>query len=105
MQFKINSEKGKMTVKIAGDIDHHSADPLREGVETAIKKDRPALLVLDMSGVDFMDSSGFGFVMGRYKTMDLSGGAVSVIGCKDRILKMLRLSGADKFVSIEGRTK
>ena len=105
MQFKICTERGKMTVKIKGDIDHHSADKMRESVEAAIKKERPAALVLDMSEVEFMDSSGFGFVMGRYKTVSSIGGKVSVTGCKDRIAKLLKMSGADRFVKIEGRVK
>ncbi len=105
MEYRILTQKGNMTVKILGDIDHHSAAPLREDVECAIKKDKPCTLIIDMSGVEFMDSSGFGFIMGRYKSMSASNGTVSVIGCRERILKLLKMSGTDKFVKIEGSKK
>ena len=103
MKYEVKSTDKTLYVRICGEIDHHAAAPLRDATDNAIRESAPNILVIDMSGVELMDSSGFGFVMGRYKLMSLSGGSVTVTGCKERILKLLKMSGADRYVSIEGR--
>jgi len=90
-----------LTVSLAGEIDHHNIEPVREAVDGAILSRRPSLLILDFSKISFMDSSGFGFVMGRYKTMNSLGGQVIVRGSNKRIKMILELSGAGKYVTIE----
>ena len=55
--------------------------------------EHPTLLRLDFSGVSFMDSSGIGLVMGRYRMMALQGGRVSVENVPEGLKKMMQLSG------------
>ena len=60
------SIQGKcMTVFLDGEIDHHTAAPIRKQIDGEIDRLKPKLLVLDFGGVTFMDSSGVGLVMGR----------------------------------------
>ena len=105
MEYRMHSNDGCLHVAVKGDIDHHAADPLRKAVEDAIVRIRPKALILDFSGVEFMDSSGFGFIRGRYKSMARMGGSVTVTGCRERIGKLLILSGAGKYVTIQGVKK
>lgn len=58
-------------------------------------------LRLDFEGVTFMDSSGIGLVMGRYRLMQLAGGRLSVTGASERIQKIMRLAGLDRLHILE----
>ena len=54
----------------------------------------------DVDKTDFMDSSGIGVIMGRYKTISLIGGEVWAVHANDRIRKILTLSGMTKIMQI-----
>ena len=69
MGVTLSNQDGVLTAALTGDIDHHTARELRLAIDEAIERDKPGLLLLDFQGVDFMDSSGIGLVMGRYKVM------------------------------------
>ena len=101
MRVKMDKQDGCLTVSLLGELDHHGATELRETVDAEIESSGTSCLVLDFAGVDFMDSSGFGFVMGRYKRMHRTGGAVTVRGATGHVKKMLELSGAGRYVTIE----
>ena len=101
MRLKMDKQDGCLVVGLLGELDHHGATELRETVDAEIESTGPSCLVLDFSGVEFMDSSGFGFVMGRYKKMHRTGGTVTVRGARGHVKKMLELSGAGKYVTLE----
>ena len=84
--------------KITGEIDHHTARWLRMDIDTAIQDKEPKNLKLDFSGVSFMDSSGVGLVMGRYKNMRERGGKVELINMPDYIEKVMSLAGMDRLL-------
>ena len=70
-----------LTVHLCGEIDHCAAEGLRNEIEMQIVRQNAKRLILDFSQVTFMDSSGVGMIIGRYKTADRpvipSGGAAS----------------------------
>lgn len=70
-------------------------------IDTAINDHKPMVLKLDFSGVTFMDSSGVGLVMGRYKAMKPLGGKVELINMPPYIEKVMLLAGMDKLVAIQ----
>lgn len=90
-----------LTVLLAGEIDHHSAAGMRTQIDEAIERYRPAVLRLDFGGVTFMDSSGIGLVMGRYKLISTLGGTVSVVNIPKPLQKVMRLAGLDRLARIE----
>ena len=96
-----DSGDGILTAKITGEIDHHSARWLRADIDTAIQDKSPNRLIIDFSGVNFMDSSGVGLVMGRYKNMKERGGRVELKNMPDYIEKVMTLAGMDKL--LDGR--
>jgi stage II sporulation protein AA (anti-sigma F factor antagonist) len=100
MPVTINTAPGSLTAVLVGDLDHHSAKPIRERIDAAIAEHRPTELVLDFGGITFMDSSGIGLVMGRYRLMEELGGKVVVDNAPTTIKKVMRLSGIDKLATI-----
>lgn len=89
-----------LCVYLHGEIDHHSAVCLREDLDALILRERPLRLVLDLSRIEFMDSAGLGLLMGRYRLMKDLGGEMVVERPNERILKILRLSGMERFFEI-----
>lgn len=86
-------ENNILTACIYGEIDHHTARGIREKIDEKIETSMPKKLILDFSKVGFMDSSGIGLIMGRYKLISRFGGTVSVINTNDAVNKVLILSG------------
>ncbi len=93
-----------LRVKLKGDIDHHSAVAVRSGIDTLLYRVRPRRLYLDLSGVDFMDSSGLGLIMGRYALMKEIGGDMVVTDPCAGVEKVLKLAGLEHMVRIERKT-
>ena len=96
-----DSESGIATVKLKGEIDHHSASVLRRELDGLICRVRPKTLRLDLSGVDFMDSSGLGLIMGRHALMQKSGGELVLFHPSPSVLRMVRLAGMERIIKIE----
>ena len=92
---------GVLTLSIFGDIDHHGAVTLRQNVDREIYYYRPKLVLLKLEGVDFMDSAGLGFFMGRYELCRTLGCTFRLIDPPPRILKLLEMSGMDKKLAVE----
>lgn len=100
MSVKIINEDNKIIALLSGEIDHHNAKTLRQDIDFALRENQPEELVLDFSEVGFMDSSGIGLVMGRYKLMQEIGGSLIVRNPPAHIKKVMRLSGIDRLASI-----
>lgn len=97
MQLRIDKVKEGLWVHLSGEIDHHSARPMRNQIDENIEKFKPKTLILDFSNVRFMDSSGVGLVMGRFKLMKLYDGNTEIKGLSPHIDKIMRLAGLDKL--------
>lgn len=89
----LESKDGTLTVRLTGEIDHHCAGKMRDEIDAAIEYHRPERLILDFGGVSFMDSSGIGLVMGRYRLMKSIGGEVTVANTPKPLKKVMRISG------------
>lgn len=92
---------GVLNLTISGDIDHHSAVTLRQRVDREIYFYRPKIVLLRLDRVDFMDSAGLGFFMGRYQLCSALGASFRLIDPPERVLRILTLSGMDKKLDIE----
>ena len=76
--IEIAPEADTVTALLTGEIDHHGASRLRETIDDSVRRTCPRLLVLDFGGVEFMDSSGIGIVLGRYRLMQDMGGKLAL---------------------------
>lgn len=92
---------GVLTLSVFGDIDHHGATALRQNVDREIYYYRPKLVLLKLEGVEFMDSAGLGFFMGRYELCRTLGCTFRLLDPPPRIVRLLELSGMDKKLAIE----
>lgn len=93
MPVAFDHREGVLTAAISGDLDHHTAASIRESIDQMAESAMPRLLILDFGGVGFMDSSGIGLIMGRYKLMDSMGGSVRVEHASPQLQKIIRLAG------------
>ena len=90
-----------LTVKIPGEVDHCYADAVRELVDRKLQMEDIQELEFDFENTEFMDSSGIGLLMGRYKLMRALGGKVRIIHAGIHIQKILMLSGIHKIIPME----
>lgn len=93
--LKTEFKHNVLTAYIDGEIDHDSAAKIRARIDGAAQSLKPKQLCLDFSGVSFMDSSGVGLVMGRYRQMKLLGGNLRVTNVSDANYRIFALSGLE----------
>ncbi|MEE1106127.1 MAG: anti-sigma factor antagonist [Ruminococcus sp.] len=84
-----------LTAYLSGEIDHDSAAQIRVRVDGMAQELKPGLLCLDFGGVSFMDSSGVGLVMGRFRQMKLLGGRLRVQNYSDSLYRIFAMSGLE----------
>lgn len=97
MGVKMESHGEELVVHLSGELDHHTARVMREKVDAATERAAPKILRLDFRGISFMDSSGVGLVMGRYRLIRTMGGRLIISGMSDRIRRMMQMAGLDKL--------
>lgn len=103
MSVEINVTGEVVTAYLSGDLDHHTARTMREKIDGAVELNMPTLLILDFKDVSFMDSSGIGLVMGRYRNLVKTGAELHIVGTQPSIYKMMKLAGIEKLAKLEGR--
>lgn len=95
-------ENQELNIKIKGDIDHHSAKRVRELIDAAIFSKKPYKIYMDLSEVEFMDSSGLGLILGRYTNATEIGAHFLLCNPNKRVKKILSLAGIERIMDIEG---
>lgn len=93
MLVLFKKERETLTAYLSGDIDHHSTKTIRQEIDLEISKQMPRELILDFSHVNFMDSSGVGLVMGRYKLCLMYCCKVVLTAMPKNVYKIMNLSG------------
>ena len=94
MEMTVRQEERCLEIALIGELDHHAAREIGGRLDRAIEAALPLRLVLDWSGVTFMDSSV------RQRVRDL-GGAVTLRGVRPQARKVLDAAGLDRFVTVE----
>ena len=101
MQIKIKREGVIMIVSLTGELDHHCADEVRRKIDGALLANVSRYVIFDFTGLSFMDSSGIGMLMGRYKNIGLLGGKAWIVcgsGEGVAVEKLLAMSGVFKYI-------
>ena len=101
MSVKIEASDQTVTAYLDGEIDHHSATEIREIIDRELAKGTAKLLIMDFRDVTFMDSSGIGLVIGRYRQMKLFDGKLEVINTSPHIFKVMKIAGLERLAVIE----
>ena len=100
MPVEFKSGRRKLIAHLIGEIDHHTAEAMRMDIDKHITADKPETLCLNFSKVTFMDSSGVGLVMGRYRTLSAYGGKLELCEMPDSVQRIMKLSGIGKIAAI-----
>ncbi|MCX7749229.1 MAG: anti-sigma F factor antagonist [Clostridia bacterium] len=98
MQIKFSNRGTILIVNINGELDHHSAEYLREKIDAQIIKSTTKNILFDFSNVSFMDSSGIGVIMGRYKNIQRFNGKVAMVNLNAQIKRIFEMSGLFKLI-------
>ena len=105
MAIRISITPVRLTVAVSGEIDHHNASVMRIEADEAIQSAMASTVVIDFGEVTFMDSSGIGFVMGRYKLVNSYGGRIEVVNLSDRVYSMMKLAGLEKLLKLQKKSE
>lgn len=89
-----------LVVDVDGELDHHTALVLKGEIQTELDKGVVRHIVLDLSGLDFMDSSGLGVLLGRYKELSKWQGRMLAFGLQPVVEKLFRLTGLNKLIPV-----
>ncbi|GFI21593.1 anti-sigma F factor antagonist [Lachnospiraceae bacterium] len=89
-----------LCIKMPQEVDHHGAAGIRECADRLILDDKVKNIVFDFENTTFMDSSGLGIIIGRYRKISCFGGKVYAINTSERINRILKASGMSAIIEI-----
>ena len=88
-----------LLVSLNGDIDHHTAQDISDKIARDFRHSHCKNIIIDFGDVDFMDSSGIGMLIGRYKETEIFGGKLVAVSISRELMKIFRLSGLNKIIN------
>ena len=94
-------ETRTLTLRVTEEIDQHTADRIRRKLDSEIEIYSPRKVVFDFNGIEFMDSSGIGMVLGRYKLIKMLGGTFEIINVNKRLKRIFDMSGVSRIIDIK----
>ena len=114
MEIAFKKKNKTILIRVVGEIDHHTAKELRIKTENALIQMGGTNILFDFSNVTFMDSSGIGMLIGRYKQVQALGGRTGILSANKTVKEIIKLSGLnqllplfetmqDAFAFLEGR--
>lgn len=104
MSLHIDLEKKQtvLLVRLTGELDHHTSEQLKTKIEMVLEEnDVIQHLVLNLQSLSFMDSSGIGVILGRYKQIKKRNGEVIVCSISPQIKRLFEMSGLFKIIRLE----
>ncbi len=100
MEVRLIGEKRALLVKVDGELDHHIAQKIKAEVDDKMRSTNAVNVIFDFSELSFMDSSGLGVIMGRYKKARTLGGRVIVFGVNAGVLRIMEMSGLSQIIKL-----
>ncbi len=89
-----------LMVRLPEEVDHHSAGYISRNADRHLMREEVRNIVFDFEDTRFMDSSGIGVIMGRYRKISCFGGRVYAIHADSQIQRILKVSGMSRVVEI-----
>lgn len=102
MRIRFGGRGTTLVVHLEGELDQHGAEYARNKIDAQIKRSLTRNVIFDFSGVEFMDSSGIGVVMGRYRYLSRLGGGAAIVNKNPHIARILDLSGLREVIPVYG---
>ena len=98
--MKYEVQENCLTIFLPGELDHHNAKEIRKRSDYLIDQNHIRYVIFDFTDTTFMDSSGIGVIMGRYKRIYMLGGEVCAVHTSERMKKILTMSGVTRIMQI-----
>lgn len=92
-QHLFEEKNETLIIYLPGELDHHMAGVIREQTESLFVRKRIRDVIFDYTNTHFMDSSGIGLIMGRYREVRYLKGDIYIVGVNDKVSRILDISG------------
>jgi stage II sporulation protein AA (anti-sigma F factor antagonist) len=99
MDFEVKQDV--LIIRLSGELDHHTAEELREKVTDTLERELIRHIVFNLEHLTFMDSSGLGVILGRYKQIKNLGGEMVVCSISPTVKRLFEMSGLFKIIRLE----
>lgn len=100
MPIILNSKNKTLTVKLDGELDLVSAHEFRETVDRAMEETMSLNLIIDMTRVSFIDSSGLGVLLGRFRRIKAKNGQMIIFCLSANVKRILEMSGVLNYITV-----
>lgn len=100
MEAKMKLAGSTLVVRMVGELDHHAVDGLRNKIDRKLSEQQIRNILFDFKGVNFMDSSGLGLVLGRYRIVTEKGGRVMACCLSPRVQRVFEMSGLQSRIPV-----
>lgn len=100
LQIELEMNRRTLVVRLTGELDHHTADALRTAIEKELDRDVATSVLLNLQGLTFMDSSGLGVILGRYRRLSQMGGQMAACCLNQQVRRIFELSGLTRIMGI-----
>lgn len=101
MSEMFDMEGSVLTVHLPGDVDHPVSDVVRKESDRIMSNVYIKTMIFDFENTGFMDSSGIGLLMGRYRALGMRQGCIRAVQVNGHIDKLLHLSGVHRYIEIQ----
>lgn len=100
MELSFEKEGANLKIMLPMELDHPVSDRIRKETDVIIRDSYIKTMVFDFKNTNFMDSSGIGVIMGRYRALGMRNGCIRAVNVNSHIDKLLHLSGIHKYIEI-----
>lgn len=101
LTIKMEIKQNVLCIRLGGELDHHTADELRRQATAIIEEHEIRHIVLNLESLTFMDSSGLGVILGRYKQIKHLHGEMVVCAISPAVQRLFEMSGLFKIIRLE----
>ena len=101
MDVKLEKKGNALRVMVQGDFDMKICAQLKNDIDNVLEREMIHQVVFDLTFVPFIDSSGLGVILGRYRKLAPVGGKVTLVGANKQVYRILELSGFTKVMPVE----
>lgn len=98
MYIRVKHQSDRAIASLYGELDHHTAEQVKINLDQIIRKYRHTDLILDLKNLSFMDSSGLGVILGRYKRLKAQGNTMYIRNANKHVEKVFNVSGLYRIV-------
>lgn len=101
LSISLEVKQDVLCIRLEGELDHHAAEELRTEVTMMLEKKQIHHIILNLESLSFMDSSGLGVILGRYKHIKSLGGEMVVCAISPAVKRLFEMSGLFKIIRLE----